>query len=79
MDIVASRIFVYPILPLIIAIGQVGLDKSSRSRNERSRPSAISLVSVWRGERDWWLFRSLLHLRLGRRIHRLADRESLSA
>ena len=33
MDIVASRIFVYSILPLIIAIGQVGLDKSSRSRD----------------------------------------------
>jgi len=35
MDIVPLRIFVYSVLPLVIAIGQVGLDKSSRSRERK--------------------------------------------
>jgi 4-amino-4-deoxy-L-arabinose transferase-like glycosyltransferase len=46
MDIVASRIFVYSILPLIIAIGQVGLDKSSRSRERKLEVFLLYLFGV---------------------------------
>ena len=49
MDIVALRIFTYSILPLIVAVAQIGVDKSSRSRERKTRPSCcISLVLVWR-------------------------------
>src|SRR5829696_218478 len=46
MDIVASRIFVYSILPLIIAIGQVGLDKSSRSRDRKIETFLLYLFGI---------------------------------
>jgi hypothetical protein len=46
MDIVASRIFVYSILPLIIAIGQVGLDKSSRSRERKIETFLLYLFGI---------------------------------
>src|SRR5215212_10413512 len=46
MDIVASRIFLYSILPLIIAIGQVGLDKSSRSRDRKIETFLLYLFGV---------------------------------
>ena len=46
MDIVASRIFAYSILPLIIAIGQVGLDKSSRSRERKIETFLLYLFGI---------------------------------
>jgi hypothetical protein len=46
MDIVASRIFVYSLLPLIIAIGQVGLDKSSRSRERKIETFLLYLFGI---------------------------------
>ena len=46
MDIVALRIFVYSILPLIIAIGQVGLDKSSRSRERKIETFLLYLFGI---------------------------------
>ena len=46
MDIVASRIFVYSILPLIIAIGQIGLDKSSRSRERKIETFLLYLFGI---------------------------------
>jgi hypothetical protein len=46
MDIVALRIFVYSILPLIIAIGQVGLDKSSRSRDRKIETFLLYLFGI---------------------------------
>src|SRR5829696_2043027 len=46
MDIVASRIFVYSILPIIIAIGQVGLDKSSRSRERKIETFLLYLFGI---------------------------------
>jgi hypothetical protein len=46
MDIVASRIFVYSILRLIIAIGQVGLDKSSRSRERKIETFLLYLFGI---------------------------------
>src|SRR5215208_2577321 len=46
MDIVASRIFVYSILPLVIAIGQVGLDKSSRSRERKIETFLLYLFGI---------------------------------
>ena len=46
MDIVALRIFLYSILPLIIAIGQVGLDKSSRSRDRKIETFLLYLFGI---------------------------------
>jgi 4-amino-4-deoxy-L-arabinose transferase-like glycosyltransferase len=46
MDIVASRIFVYSILPLIIAIGHVVLDKSSRSRERKLETFLLYLLGI---------------------------------
>src|SRR5215203_5735124 len=46
MDIVASRIFVYSILPIIIAIGQVGLDKGSRSRERKIETFLLYLFGI---------------------------------
>jgi hypothetical protein len=60
--------------------------RPSWPRQEQSKPrtQAGNLLAVslwcWCGRKwNWWLFRSLLHLGLGGRIHRLADRESLPA
>ena len=44
MDIVALRIFVYSILPLII--GQVGLDKTSRSRERMLETFLLYLFGI---------------------------------
>src|SRR4029450_6049960 len=46
MDILASPIFVYSRLPLIIAIGQVGLDNSSRSRDRKIETFLLYLFGI---------------------------------
>jgi hypothetical protein len=46
MDIVALRIFTYSVLPLIIAVGQVGLDKSSRSRERKIETFLLYLFGI---------------------------------
>jgi NADPH:quinone reductase-like Zn-dependent oxidoreductase len=43
---VRSRIFVYSLLPLIIAIGQVGLDKSSRGRERKIETFLLYLFGI---------------------------------
>ena len=73
MDIVALRIFTYSILPLIVAVAQIGVDKSIRSRERKDRDFlAVSLWYWCGGKWYWWLFghvfistRSPIH-RLGR-------------
>ena len=80
MGTVALRIFIYSILPLIIAVGHIRLDKSSQRRERKLEIFLLYLFGVGvAGSWNWWLFRSLLHLGLGGRIHRLADWESLPA
>jgi 4-amino-4-deoxy-L-arabinose transferase-like glycosyltransferase len=46
MDIVALRIFTYSILPLIIAVGQIGVDKSSRSRERKIETFLLYLFGI---------------------------------
>jgi 4-amino-4-deoxy-L-arabinose transferase-like glycosyltransferase len=46
MDIVALRIFIYSILPLIIAVGQIGVDKSSRSRERKIETFLLYLFGI---------------------------------
>jgi len=80
MGIVALRVFIYSLLPVIIAAVHVGLDKSIRSRERILETFLLYLFGVWCGRKwDWWIFRSLLHFEFGGRIYRLADRKSLSA
>jgi hypothetical protein len=46
MDIVALRIFTYSILPLIVAVGQIGVDKSSRSRERKLETFLLYLFGI---------------------------------
>ena len=46
MDIVALRIFIYSILPLIVAVGQIGVDKSSRSRERKIETFLLYLFGI---------------------------------
>ena len=46
MDIVALRIFAYSILPLIVAVGQIGVDKSSRSRERKIETFLLYLFGI---------------------------------
>jgi 4-amino-4-deoxy-L-arabinose transferase-like glycosyltransferase len=46
MDIVALRIFTYSILPLIVAVGQIGVDKSSRSRERKIETFLLYLFGI---------------------------------
>ena len=46
MSIVALRVFIYSILPVIIAVVHIGLDKSSRSRERRLEIFLLYLFGV---------------------------------
>ena len=46
MGTVALRVFIYSLLPLIIAVGHLGLDKSSRSRERRLEIFLLYLFGV---------------------------------
>ncbi len=46
MGTVALRVFIYSILPLIIAVGHLGLDKSSRSRERKLEVFLLYLFGV---------------------------------
>ena len=46
MGTVALRVFIYSILPLIIAVGHLGLDKSSRSRERKLEIFLLYLFGV---------------------------------
>jgi 4-amino-4-deoxy-L-arabinose transferase-like glycosyltransferase len=46
MGTVALRIFIYSLLPLIIAVGQLGLDKSSQSRERKLEIFLLYLFGV---------------------------------
>jgi hypothetical protein len=75
MESVAIRVFSFSILPVIIAAGHLGLDRSSRSRERRLEIFLLYLFGVGvAGKRTWWILRSLFHFGLGRGVHRLADR-----
>jgi 4-amino-4-deoxy-L-arabinose transferase-like glycosyltransferase len=46
MGTVALRVFIYSILPLLIAVGHLGLDKSSRSRERKLEVFLLYLFGV---------------------------------
>src|SRR4051812_18611662 len=46
MGTVALRIFIYSMLPLIIAVGHVALDKTARSRERRLEISLLYLFGI---------------------------------
>jgi 4-amino-4-deoxy-L-arabinose transferase-like glycosyltransferase len=46
MSTVALRVFVYSILPLIVAVGHLGLDKSSRSRERKLEIFLLYLFGI---------------------------------
>jgi 4-amino-4-deoxy-L-arabinose transferase-like glycosyltransferase len=46
MGTVALRIFIYSLLPLLMAVGHVALDKTSRSRERRLEISLLYLFGV---------------------------------
>jgi Family of unknown function (DUF6790) len=61
MDSVAIRVFSFSVLPVIIAAGHLGLDRTSRPRERRLESSCfICLGSVSR-EAELWILRPLLH------------------
>jgi hypothetical protein len=46
MGTVALRVFIYSILPLLIAVGHLSLDKSSRSRERKLELFLLYLFGV---------------------------------
>jgi hypothetical protein len=65
MGLVALRVFIYSLLPVIIAAIHVGLDKCTKPR-ENTRNFLV--ISLWRWcgwKWDWWILRSFLHFEFG--------------
>ena len=46
MGTVALRVFIYSVLPLIMAVGHLGLDKGSRSRERKLEVFLLYLLGV---------------------------------
>jgi hypothetical protein len=72
------RIFIYSLLPLLIAVGHVGFDKSAQGCERRLEILLLYLLALVLRQRYRRLLRSLLPFRIGGQIDRLGRGESRS-